>query len=89
MLINIAYGFLMLIVLFVFGLIADYPEQRRKQRRKACAKGAHHYGPWHYDYTIGYNDKDVYRHRCKYCGHQQFTISRLYPNENNEVYDQK
>lgn len=73
-------------ILFLFGLIVDYPEQRRKKRSKAlqklkrdCKSGNHVFTGWHFDYTIGYNDKDVYRRHCKHCNKQQFTISRLHP----------
>lgn len=71
-----------LAVLFLFGLIVDYPEQRRKKRARIknnCESGSHVFTFWEFDYTIGYNDKDVYRRHCKHCKKQQFTISRLHP----------
>lgn len=79
----IARGFA---ILLLFGLIVDYPEQRRKTRARKlqkqkddCKNGMHDFTIWHFDYTIGYNDKDVYRRHCRHCKKQQFTISRLHP----------
>lgn len=69
-------------MLFLIGIILDYPEQRRKSKarqKQECKNGNHDFTAWKFDYEIGYNDKDVYRRKCKNCKHQQFTISRLHP----------
>lgn len=73
--------------LFLIGLLLDWPTRRRKKRHSNCEAGKHEFTPWQFEYTIGYNDKDVYRRHCKHCKVQQFTISRLYPDDEAVVYD--
>lgn len=74
-----------LIALLIIALVLDYPEQRKKQRKKRCDAGNHNFTDWKFDYTIGYNDKDLYRRHCKHCKYGQFTISRLHPDAPNYI----
>lgn len=79
------HSFLALIALFIIALVLDYPEQRKKQRKKRCDAGNHSFTDWKFDYEIGYNDKDLYRRKCKHCKYSQLTISRLHPLANEKT----
>lgn len=92
MLNDIIHIFQIVLALFLFGFIVDYPEQKRKakarelaRKNKECESRNHDFTGWKFDYEIGYNDKDVYRRHCKHCKYKQFTISRLHPLD-DEVY---
>ena len=84
-----------MLALFLFGVIIDYPEQKRKKRyrqlekqKKDCERGNHVFSFWEYERTIGYNDKDIYHRHCKHCQYKQFTISRLHPLDDEVItYD--
>ena len=66
-----------LIILFVFGLLVDYPEQKRKRRAK-CAEGIHQFGAWRDLYEI-HNGNDVWERKCRHCRAKESTVSKLVP----------
>lgn len=88
MLNDIIHTLQIIIALFLFGVIIDYPEQRRKKRKKACENGNHNFKKWQFQYEI-HNGNDVWRKQCKNCKTVRETVDKLTPSTNEEGWKVK